>query len=143
MSLTQTRQAVGARLTTLLHEAWKYFLVSAVSLAVDFAVYWTLFRIAGVPPLAANVVSVSVGLIVNYALSVALVFKERRLSNRWAEFTGFVVIGVAGLAVNEALLAVGIDVLQLGPVISKLAAAGGSFVFNFVVRRVVLFTARV
>jgi putative flippase GtrA len=142
MSLTEARSAIGLKLMTIFHEAWKYFLVSAVSLAVDFAVYWALFRWAGIPPLAANVVSVSVGLIVNYALSVALVFKERRLSSRWAEFTGFVVIGLAGLAVNEALLAVGIDVLKLGPVVGKFAAAGGSFVFNFVVRRLMLFTAR-
>jgi len=144
MSLIETGLAarLGPRLIALFHEAWKYFLVSAVSLAVDFAVYWALFRLAGVPPLAANVVSVSIGLLANYALSVAFVFKERRLSSRWAEFTGFVVIGVAGLAVNEALLAAGISFLRLGPAMGKIAAAGGSFVFNFVVRRLALFTAR-
>jgi putative flippase GtrA len=142
MSVTETRLAIGPRLMALFHEAWKYFLVSAVSLAVDFAVYWALYRLAGIPPLAANVISVSVGLIVNYALSVAWVFKERRLSSRWAEFTGFVVIGLAGLTVNEALLAAGIDILKLGPVVGKIGAAGGSFVFNFVVRRLMLFTAR-
>ena len=144
MSLTQTARLglLGPKLVTLFHESWKYFLVSAASLALDMAIYWILFEGAKVPYLLANVVSVSAGLVVNYALSVAWVFKERRLSSRWAEFTGFVVIGLAGLAVNEALLAGFVAGLRLGPLVGKLGAAGGSFVFNFVVRRLILFTAR-
>ena len=145
MSLTQTAARfgpLGPKLVTLFHESWKYFLVSAASLALDMAIYWILFEGAKVPYLLANVVSVSAGLVVNYALSVAWVFKERRLSSRWAEFTGFVVIGLAGLAVNEALLAGFVAGLRLGPLVGKLGAAGGSFVFNFVVRRLILFTAR-
>jgi putative flippase GtrA len=145
MSLTQTAARfgpLGPKLVTLLHESWKYFLVSAVSLALDMAIYWVLFEAAKIPYLVANVVSVSAGLVLNYALSVAWVFKERRLSSRWAEFTGFVVIGFAGLTVNEALLAAFVGGLHVGPLVGKVGAAGGSFVFNFVVRRVMLFTAR-
>jgi putative flippase GtrA len=130
-----------ARLTTLFHESWKYFLVSALSLAVDQAVFWALIHLAAVHYLVANVVSVSVGLIVNYALSVSLVFKERRLTSRRAEFIGFVLIGLAGLAVNEAFVALFIGGIGMPAMIGKLAAAGPSFLFNFVVRRVLLFTA--
>lgn len=130
------------RLWTLFHESWKYFLVSAVSLAVDMAIYGALVKILGVNYLIANVVSVSAGLVVNYALSVALVFKERRLKSRRAEFIGFVLIGVAGLAVNEAFIALFVGVFHLGSLVGKVAAAGLSFVFNFVSRKVLLFSAR-
>jgi putative flippase GtrA len=129
------------RLATLFHESWKYFLVSAASLVVDQSVFWALIHLAGVYYLAANVVSVSVGLILNYALSVTLVFKERRLTSRGAEFVGFVVIGLMGLAVNEAFVALFVGGLGLMPMIGKLAAAGPSFAFNFIVRRALLFTA--
>jgi putative flippase GtrA len=145
MSLTQAAARfgpLGPKLVTLLHETWKYFVVSAASLVLDMAIYWVLFEKANIPYLAANVVSVSAGLILNYALSVVWVFKERSLSSRWAEFTGFVVIGLAGLTVNEALLAAFVGGLHVGPLLGKVAAAGGSFVFNFVVRRLILFTAR-
>ena len=129
------------RLETLFHESWKYFLVSAASLVVDQSVFWALIHLAGVYYLAANVVSVSVGLVLNYVLSVRLVFKERRLTNRRAEFVGFVLIGLMGLVVNEAFVALFVGGLGLKAMIGKLAAAGPSFAFNFIVRRALLFTA--
>jgi putative flippase GtrA len=130
------------KLIVLFHETWKYFLVSALSLGVDMGVFWALVQLAGVHYLAANIVSVSVGLVVNYGLSVAFVFKERRLQSRQAEFLGFVLIGLAGLVVNEALIWLFVEQVRLAPLPGKLAAAGGSFVFNFAVRRALLFTAK-
>ncbi len=129
------------RLWKLFNESWKYFLVSAVSLALDLAVYWTLVNKVGLHYLTANVFSVSVGLMINYGLSVSLVFTERRLKSRRAEFIGFVLIGVAGLGVNEAFIALFVGVLGLGTLTGKIAAAGLSFLFNFVTRRVLLFSA--
>ena len=140
-NLASRLELLRPKLVVLFHESWKYFLVSALSLAVDLALFWLLVEKAHIHYLIANIVSVSAGLVVNYALSVAFVFKERRLKSRWAEFVGFVVIGVLGLAVNEAGVAVLIGLAHLPIVIGKVGAAGVSFVFNFVVRRVVLFTA--
>jgi putative flippase GtrA len=128
-------------LINLLHEGWKYFLVSAVTLALDLAIYWTLIEVAKVYYLAANLVSVSVGLVANYALSVAFVFSQRRLKSRRAEFAGFVAIGLAGLAVNEAGVAVLVGGFGLSRLLGKLGAAGVSFMFNFLARRTLLFTA--
>ena len=125
----------------LFHEGWKYFLVSVVSLAVDLGVYWTLIDVAKVYYLIANLVSVSVGLVANYALSVAFVFSQRRLKSRRAEFIGFVAIGLAGLAVNEAGVAMLVGGFGLSRVLGKIGAAGVSFMFNFVARRTLLFTA--
>ncbi|HEV7158160.1 MAG TPA: GtrA family protein [Caulobacteraceae bacterium] len=130
-----------ASLTAVFHEGWKYFLVSAVSLGLDVAVYWCLYRLFGVYYLAANVVSVSVGLIANYAMSVRFVFAAHRLKSRNAEFAGFVAIGLAGLLVNEAGVAVFVGLAGLSRVLGKLAAAGLSFVFNFAARRLLLFSA--
>jgi putative flippase GtrA len=130
------------RLVVLFHETWKYFLVSAASLVVDQGVFWALVHRAQIYYLAANVLSVSVGLAVNYVLSITLVFKERRLASRRAEFVGFIAIGIMGLAVNEAFIALFVGGLGLGAMMGKILSAGPSFVFNFVSRRVLLFTAR-
>ncbi len=132
---------LSERLWRLFHESWKYFLVSAVSLGLDLAVYWTLVNKAGLHYLTANVFSVSAGLLINYGLSVSLVFTERRLKSRRAEFIGFVLIGIAGLGVNEAFIALFVGVLGLGTLTGKIAAAGLSFMFNFITRRVLLFSA--
>ncbi len=129
------------RLWKLFHESWKYFLVSAVSLGLDLVVYWTLVNKVGLHYLTANVFSVSAGLIINYGLSISLVFTERRLKSRRAEFIGFVLIGVAGLGVNEAFIALFVGAVGLGTLTGKIAAAGLSFLFNFVTRRALLFSA--
>ena len=133
-------QSIHTRLMALFNESWKYFLVSAASLALDLMVYWTLIRILGVHYLIANIISVGSGLVLNYLLSIAFVFKQRRLKNRRAEFIGFVLIGLAGLVVNEWLVALFVGMLGFGVVPGKVAAAGGSFVFNFVARKLLLFT---
>ena len=136
-----TEPSRASRLAGLFHEGWKYFLVSALTLALDLAVYWTLIEVAKVYYLAANVVSVSTGLVANYVLSVAFVFSHRRLKSRRAEFAGFVAIGLAGLAVNEAGVALLVGGVGLSRVLGKIGAAGVSFLFNFLVRRSLLFTA--
>ena len=139
---TARLERLRPELMTLFHEGWKYLLVSALALAVDLSLFWLLVEKIRVYYLAANAVSVLTGLIVNYLLSVAFVFKQRRLTTRRAEFVGFIAIGLVGLAVNEGCVAVLVGVASLGPILSKLAAAGVSFVFNFVTRRLLLFTAR-
>jgi len=129
------------RLMLILHESWKYFLVSVVCLALDVATYQLLVNLAHVHYLAANVASVSSGLVLNYWLSIRFVFGERRLSDGRAQFLGFTLIGLAGLAVNEVFLGLFVGEFNLGPLAGKIAAAGVSFVFNFGCRRLLLFTA--
>jgi putative flippase GtrA len=129
------------QLIVLFHEGWKYFLVSAASLALDLGLFKVLVENAHVYYLAANLISQSTGLILNYALSVAFVFRERRLKSRWSEFVGYISIGLAGMVVNEAGVAVFVGLLHFGPVVGKICAAGFSFLFSFVMRRIVLFTA--
>ena len=60
------------------------------------------------------------------------------MSNSGMELAIF--IGIGGLAVNEAILWLGIEVAALSLMFAKLGAAVTSFVFNFVVRKMVLFT---
>ena len=55
-------QSIHTRLMALFNESWKYFLVSAASLALDLMVYWTLIRILGVHYLIANIIPVGKGL---------------------------------------------------------------------------------
>jgi putative flippase GtrA len=129
------------RLWALFHETWKYFLVSLASLAVDFGIFFALDHHWPRQYLIWNALSFTAGLVVNYALSVTLVFQERRLSSRAWEFAGFFAIGLAGLALNEGLIAACVGWLGLSHALSKIAAAGGSFVFNFAARRALLFTA--
>jgi len=129
------------RLTRIFHESWKYLLVSAVALVVDFGLLVGLTEWAKLNYLISAAIGFSVGLVVNYALSVTLVFSERRLNSRWLEFLGFFLIGALGLGLNEVLMKFFVETIGLGYALAKLPATGIGFVFNFVTRRVLLFTA--
>jgi putative flippase GtrA len=67
------------------------------------------------------------------------VFRQRRLSDRRAEYFVFVAIGIGGLAVNESVLWLFTSVAGLHYTVSKAVAAAASFIFNFIVRKLTLF----
>lgn len=138
--LAATAAALWGRARTLAHETWKYFLVSLLALAVDFGLLVALTEFARMHYLLSAAVGFSAGLVVNYLLSVTLVFAERRLSDRRLEFIGFFAIGLAGLALNEGLLRTFVENLGLAYALAKVPAAAIGFVFSFVSRRLALFT---
>lgn len=130
------------RYTPLLLEGIKYFGASAVALAVDWGLLSLLTRGFGVPTLIAATVSFLCGVAVVYLLSVRFVFRAHSVSDRRFEFVVFLLIGVAGLGLNDALLWGGQHLFGLAPDIAKGPVAGATFVFNFGLRKALLFSRR-
>ena len=58
----------------------------------------------------------------------------------WQEFLVFAVIGVIGLALNEAIMYVGTDLMSLHYMVSKLISTGIVFFWNFFARKVLVFS---
>ena len=121
-------------------EGMRYFGASALALGIDLAAYSGLIYLAGVHYLLAAPAGFALGLALIYLLSVRWVFAERRLADRRVEFTVFALIGFAGMGINELVIYVGVDRFALGPVPAKLLSAGLVFCFNFVSRKLLLFT---
>lgn len=134
--------ALWAAARVLARQFALYFVVSVAALALDFALFVVLNRYLGLHYLAASAISFSSGAAVTYVLSVRLVFDQRRLEDSRIEFASFFLIGLVGLAVNQLALLVAAGVLAWPPLYAKVAAAGFSFVANFLARRTLLFTAR-
>ena len=127
-------------LSKLFRETFAYGLVSVIALAVDTSVLYGLATWAGWHYLAASLVAFAAGATAAYILSVRFVFPVRKLPNRYAEFIAFVVLGLAGMAVNAAALFVAVSAVGLGLITAKLLAAGCTFATNFTLRRQLLFT---
>jgi putative flippase GtrA len=121
-------------------ESLRYFVASAVALAVDYAILVGATELLGVHYLVSAALGFSAGLLVNYLLSVTWVFKERRLKSRWIEAAGFAAIGVLGLGLNEGLMALFVEGVGLPYALAKIPATGVGFLFNYGVRRILLFT---
>lgn len=134
----QTNTSIGDT-TTATVELPRYFAVSAAALAVDAGGLWLLYELVGLHFMAANAVSFLLGSIVAYLGSIFWVFRSRRINGPAVEFALFVAIGLGGLLVNEAMLWAGVVLAGSGLAAAKVAAAGSSFAFNFVVRKYLLF----
>ncbi len=116
--------------------------VSALALALDVGVLYALASGLHWHYQVAAAMGFVAGLALNYALSVRFVFRHRRVAARTREFAFFAAIGLGGLFINAALLALTVEALGQHYLTGKAVAAGGTFLFNFSLRRWLLFTPR-
>lgn len=123
-------------------EGFRYLVASAVALAIDFGLYVGLIRFAGVNYLIAAPLGFAFGLTTVYLLSVRWVFGYRRLAGRRAEFALFAVIGLAGMALNQGIIYAVVQIMPGSYEIAKLISAGMVFCFNFISRKLLLFTRK-
>jgi len=121
-------------------ESVRYLAASTLALAVDFGLYSGLIRLAGVDYLVAAPIGFAAGLATIYAVSIRWVFRHRRLQSAHAEFALFAMIGLAGMALNQGVVWAGVEKLQLSYELAKVLSAGTVFGFNFVSRKLLLFT---
>ncbi|MCP5269159.1 MAG: GtrA family protein [Zoogloeaceae bacterium] len=122
----------------MLGEFIRYFFVSIMALSVDMGLLLLLAN--WIHYVVAASVSFMVGAAVHYRLSITIVFSSRRLvSRKRAEAAIFVATGVAALLVNVAVIAVCIELLGMSLPLAKIGAAGFSFLFGYVVRKLALF----
>jgi putative flippase GtrA len=129
-----------SRLHALAGEGARYLAASALALAIDFGTYSGLIRLAGVHYLAAAPIGFGLGLATIYLLCIRWVFRERRLRDARAEFTLFVLLGVTGMGLNQAIIYAGVEWFALVYEAAKVASAGVVFCFNFGTRKLLLFT---
>lgn len=123
----------------LLAEFGRYFLSSAVGLAIDFGLLFALTEYAGLHYLASATVSFLAGLAAVYYLSIKWVFRSRQLSSPQVELLVFAFIGVVGLILNNLGLWLLTELAGLYYLGSKVVVTGGVFMWNFGARKALLF----
>ena len=121
---------------------FRYFGVSGICLLVDTAALFVLTEYAGIHYLVSTFIGYSLGLILNYVLSVIWVFKTKRLTNRSMEFGIFVAIGLSGLAINQSVMWLCTDLIGLYFMLSRLISAGIGYTWKFFARKYILFHRR-
>ena len=121
-------------------EGARAFAASALALAIDFAAYSGLIRLAGVHYLVAAPVGFALGFVAIYLLSIRWVFRQRRLKDARAEFALFALLSLVALALNQGIIYAGVEGFALAPEAAKAVSAGMVFCFNFASRKLLLFT---
>lgn len=142
--LTEAHGALAARLTPgrlfrFVRDMIRYAAASAFALALDYSVLMTLTSGFGVGYLKAAAAGFLSGLTLIYLLSIRYVFEGRRSRAPRVEMLGFLVTGLVGLMLTEALMSLFVGEFRLSVTIAKAATAGFVFMFNFLARRGLLF----
>jgi len=118
----------------------RYFAASLLALAVDTGTLSLCLRILHLSLAWSASIGFIVGASVAYLLSIRWVFKARAFGNTpTLEFLSFVAIGIAGLGLTQWVLWLGVTRLGLLAEAVKLTAAVLTFLFNYLVRKSLLF----
>jgi putative flippase GtrA len=119
-------------------ELIRYFVVSVIALGIDMLLL--LYLAQWIHYTLAASLSFMLGAGAHYLLSVALVFRKRRmLSRRYAEAAIFMGAGVFALLVNVGVIALCVELVGISLPLAKLVAAGFSFLFGYGARKLALF----
>ena len=117
----------------------RYGLVSVIALAVDFGCMVLLVELFSIHYLVAATVSFISGLVVNYLLSRAWVFTERKYESRVKEFIIFTSIGIVGLLLNNSIMWLAVEKIGIYYIFSKIIATILVFFWNFGLRKMLVF----
>lgn len=128
-----------ASLKTLLVQFFRYGIVGGIAFVADYGSLYLLTEFFHLHHLISAAIAFCIGLAVNYAFSTKWVFGESRFRGKWAEFTVFALIGVAGLGLNELIIWFFSDILPLHYMASKLISTAVVFLWNFLARKFIIF----
>lgn len=117
----------------------RYALVGATAAAVDFLFFAILAKWAGLNYLLIGAVGFVIATTLNYFLSIRFVFESGVRFKFWREISLVFLISLTGLAVNQAVLYLGIGILGWEMLLTKLLATGSVFFWNFGARSQFIF----
>ena len=120
-------------------QAIRFGFVGVVAFVVDFGTMLLLTERMHWNHFASSAVGFSLGLTLNYLLSIRWVFDNRQIESPKTEFALFTAIGVPGLAITELTLWLGTHVMQIDYRVVRLGSLVLVAVWNFALRKAILF----
>ncbi len=120
-------------------QLFRYTFVGGFAFIVDFSLLVILTEFCGVHYLISTAIALTIGLSINYCLSVIWVFDKRKLANRSIEFTLFAIIGIIGLGLNELFIWLFTEFAGFHYLISKIISTAIIYLWNFFARKFILF----
>tara|TARA_Y100000031_G_C8148143_1_gene351008 strand:+ start:66 stop:509 length:444 start_codon:yes stop_codon:yes gene_type:complete len=121
----------------------RYTCVGGIAFLFDFGTLFILTYFFSFHYLLSAVIGFTLGLSINYVLSIWWVFSNSTFKNRRVEFLFFTIIGIIGLGLNELSIWSFTDLLHLHYLVSKLYATIIVYLWNFFARKYLLFNKNI
>lgn len=117
----------------------RYFFVGGFAFVVDFSSLIFLTEALKIHYLVSAALAFTLGLFVNYIISVIWVFSKRKYESRFLEFAVYAVIGLIGVGILELMMWALTSKLSIHYAISKIISTGVVYLWNFFARKFILF----
>ncbi|GGF28135.1 hypothetical protein GCM10011611_37710 [Aliidongia dinghuensis] len=116
-----------------------YFFVGGAAAAVDIGLFYLGVSVLHWNYLIVGTCSFALATLVNYVISVRVVFQSGVRFSKHHELALIFVVSGAGLLLNQAILYFCISQRITGLLVAKLAATGGVFLWNYFMRSRIVF----
>jgi putative flippase GtrA len=123
-------------------QIFRYLFAGGVAFTVDFVLLYLLTDCFDVYYRTSSRISFSVGVIISYLFSIFWVFDKRRVNSRTAEFLIFAVIGIVGFVLTDYFMKFFTDYVDVHYLLSKILTTIIVFVWNFIAKRLILFSKK-
>jgi len=139
---TINKRAHCARIgqTDWIEQGAKFLLVGLMNTSIDLGLYYLLTRFVVAfanASIAAKGISYASGVVNSYLWNRSWTFQSDDRS--WRTFAHFVLINIGGMAVNAAVLWLGLQLLDLPEGVSLLLGTGMAFLWNFCISKFLIF----
>lgn len=99
-----------------------------------------LTELCGIPSVISSGISFSVSVIVNYILSITMVFDADKDANKVKQFVVFLILSIIGLGINQLIMWGGTSWLdqymERSYMLVKIVATAVVMVYNFITRKI-------
>lgn len=119
----------------LLRQILKFGVVGIVATGIDFGILFCLTEFAGVDPVVSAAFSFTGGLVFNYVASMRFVFTHKEGLSRRREFLVFLALSLVGLAMNQLVMWLGVDIAHVNYLLVKVLATAIVMCWNFLSRK--------
>lgn len=124
----------------LIGQILKFGVVGFLCFFIDYGIMVALTELAGLDSLISSGISFSVSVIVNYILSITMVFDADRSSSQTRQFLIFLLLSILGLGINQVIMWAGTGILdsymEKSYLLVKIIATGIVMVYNFITRKI-------
>ena len=116
-------------------QLFRYGIVVAVAFPIDFILLYVFTDILHINYLISTILSFSISMTVNFAISIIWVFRSRTERALWKEITLFFIIGFVGLGLTALIVWSCTSIFNIYYLYSKLIAVCVVFFWSFGARR--------
>jgi len=120
-------------------QLFRYTFVGGIAFIFDFGSLYILTEYFNIYYLVSAAIAFLIGLTLNYCLSIIWVFEKRSVKSKYLEFIIFALIGIMGLLSNEFIIWFFTEIINTHYLYSKLISTFLVYLWNFTVRKFVLF----